>query len=240
MGPGTGSSKLRKDDYQQYILRCYDVALAERLRKSLRDDDQRSTPEVRLQFDEAASFFTGTGDPSSGKLSFNSEQRVVFARKLPTVVESYKTRNDIDLVKIGEIGDILVVQDPDDPFPHPPKGELADGLTPAMRSAAANRFRPDPKADPSVVKSVENDLVRLIDGGAPVGCTIVDVEEEWDDGLGRYVPAVAKKKVQNEAPALGGGGVAPPDVGPSRAADVDSDQDEYAALGESLFKSAMG
>ena len=123
-------------------------------------------------------------------------------------MESYKTLDDANLLKTGDIGQVLLVG-----------GELApgqiecrDGVTPPMRNARERHFKQLPQLDNKVVQSasitaksircwvchdltstysyappptfqvvnqVENDLMNILAGGAPHGYEYHDVEEEY-------------------------------------------------------------
>lgn len=47
-----------------------------------------------------------TGDPNEGVLTVDGTQHRVVLQNLPTVVESYKTLDDANLVKVADIGQV--------------------------------------------------------------------------------------------------------------------------------------
>jgi len=222
-------------DFQQYIFRCLDVELANEIRRHLRDlgdrvriftytqtrrhADTQTHPHslcflslLSLQGDRVSLAFDDPGNPDHGVFTLGDDRYDVYCRNLPTVVESHKTLNDIDLVKTGNIGQILIVTGKVNEQAEPATGEYRDGLTPAMRSARQRYFHRDPEADPRVVAQVEMDMTRILQGGVPTACDrIIDVEEEWDEEREEWVPAVtmAKRRRQQQrdaaaAAAMGG------------------------------------
>lgn len=135
---------------------------------------------------------------------------------LPTVAECYKTYDDVNLVKTGDIGQVLVVG------PLLPEeargGEARDGITPPMRNARERVFRKPLDVAPATVGIVESQILDILNvswagrffqrlfafdshtsyifpgmqGGAPQNYKFVDHEEVWEidpaTGLGRWVP----------------------------------------------------
>ena len=101
----------------------------------------------------------------------------VSLRNLPTVVETYKTLDDENLVKVGDIGQTLLVRPPDTDAPS--GGESVHGVTPAMANARQKRFRPCPTIPPEEIARVEDSMLRIMNGGSPAGVKYVDVEEAY-------------------------------------------------------------
>lgn len=81
---------------QHFILRVQDPELADKLRGWLRDGH---TLDIRLLFDRPDS-------DRKGVLTVDGEQHEVWLQDLPTVVESYKTLDDANLVKVTDIGQV--------------------------------------------------------------------------------------------------------------------------------------
>ncbi|KAK2077091.1 hypothetical protein QBZ16_004725 [Prototheca wickerhamii] len=109
---------------------------------------------------------------------------------LPCVAETYKTYDDVNLVKSADVGQVLVVGDAEG-LEGPP-GEARDGITRPMRNARERIFRQPIEVDPESVSKVELDLLTILAGGAPVGMQFVDYEEVWqineETGQGEWVP----------------------------------------------------
>ncbi|PKI71504.1 hypothetical protein CRG98_008021 [Punica granatum] len=82
---------------------------------------------------------------------------------LPTVVESYKTYDDTNLVKTADVGQLIMVREPGDPAPD--VVEYRHGLTPPTRDARKRRFRREPDLNPEFVRRVEKDLLNIMAGG---------------------------------------------------------------------------
>ncbi|PNH08615.1 hypothetical protein TSOC_004813, partial [Tetrabaena socialis] len=111
---------------------------------------------------------------TEGVLSVEGISYPVRLLSLPTVVEAYKTYDEINMVKINDIGQLLLVGPPGSTLPEGP--ESLDGVTPPMRNARQRHFK---AVDPKEVSEVERDLLALLSGYAPAGMTITDTEEEY-------------------------------------------------------------
>eukprot|EP00198_Chlamydomonas_reinhardtii_P000540 XP_001689875.1 predicted protein [Chlamydomonas reinhardtii] len=134
-----------------FVLRVADEALADKLHRVLREE-ATVHGHVELTFQD---------NNLDGVLSVEGVSYPVKLLNLPTVVEAYKTYDEINMVKINDIG------------------QAADGVTPPMRNARQRHFKPVPKVDPGEVAAVERDLLALLSGFAPAGMRITDVEEEF-------------------------------------------------------------
>ncbi|KXZ42933.1 hypothetical protein GPECTOR_110g225 [Gonium pectorale] len=152
---------------EQFVLRVLDEALADKLHRVLRE-------ELTIQGHIELTFADNNTD---GVLTVEGMPYPVKLLNLPTVVEAYKTYDDINMVKINDIGQLLLVGPPAGSLPEGP--ESADGVTPPMRNARQRHFKPLPKVDPAEVAAVERDLLALLSGFAPAGMTITDTEEEY-------------------------------------------------------------
>ncbi|GFR46981.1 hypothetical protein Agub_g8633 [Astrephomene gubernaculifera] len=150
-----------------FVLRVLDEALADKLHRILREE---LTVHGHIEL-------TFADNNQDGVLTVDGMPYPVKLLNLPTVVEAYKTYDDINLVKINDIGQLLLVGPPGSTLPEGP--ECADGVTPPMRNARQRHFKPLPKVDPSEVAAVERDLLALLSGFAPAGMSITDVEEEF-------------------------------------------------------------
>lgn len=156
-----------KDLEEHFVLRIKDDLLAEKLRCILRE-------QLNLNGFAELSFQDNNQD---GTLTVEGKAYPVKLLNIPTLVEAYKTYDDVNLVKINDVGQILLVGSPGSELPVGP--EIADGVTPPCRNARQRHFKPLPKVDPSVVSRVERDLLALLSGYAPAGMEITDVEEEY-------------------------------------------------------------
>ncbi|KAI7844401.1 hypothetical protein COHA_001996 [Chlorella ohadii] len=177
-----------RDVEEQYILRVKDPALADELRAALQAEDPQSAAAcgVQLVFQDS---------DRQGTFVFKGRQYPVTVLNLPSVVESYKTLDDVNLVKTTDIGQVLVVGSAADPGVAPDEaagGEARDGVTPPMRNARGRIFRNPIDVAPHVVQKVEFDLLTILAGGAPEGLKFVDTEEEWvvdaATGRGAWLP----------------------------------------------------
>lgn len=176
------ASSGREDREEQFLLRVQDPALAERLRNVLRETapSEDMNKAIELIFKDS---------DRQGEFVFGEERYTVLLKDLPCIVESYKTFDDINLVKSSDVGQMLLVQPkgaPVDPSP-----EARDGVTPAMRDVRNRLFRPKIESDPAHVARVERDLLTILGGAAPPGVEYMDVEEEYvvdEAGVGKWLP----------------------------------------------------
>ena len=79
---------------------------------------------------------------------------------LPCVAETYKTYDDVNLVKSADVGPVRVVGDAEG-LEGPP-GEARDGITRPMRNARERIFRQPIEVDPESVSKVELDLLTIL------------------------------------------------------------------------------
>eukprot|EP00850_Spirogloea_muscicola_P008012 SM000042S15279 [mRNA] locus=s42:50232:51358:+ [translate_table: standard] len=86
-------------------------------------------------------------DGRSGTFTVGNLELPAYLLDLPCVVESFKTYDDNTLIKTADVGQMIVVQRPEDAPPQGP--ECRHGLTPPMRDARRRRFRRDPDLDVS-------------------------------------------------------------------------------------------
>ncbi|KAG2487376.1 hypothetical protein HYH03_013945 [Edaphochlamys debaryana] len=171
---------------EHFVLRVQDEALADKLRKLLHEE-AKINGHIELKFSD---------NNTDGTLSVEGTTYPVKLLNLPTVVEAYKTYDEINMVKINDVGQIVLVGRPGSNLPAGP--ESVDGLTPPMNKARQRHFKPIPKVDPAEVAAVERDLLALLSGFAPAGMTITDTEEEFvvdeETGTGSWKPVKGKEK----------------------------------------------
>ncbi|GIM16975.1 hypothetical protein Vretimale_19535 [Volvox reticuliferus] len=118
---------------EQFVLRVLDEALADKLHRILRE-------EITTQGHIELTFSDNNQD---GVLTVEGIPYPVKLLNLPTVVEAYKTYDDINMVKINDVGQLLLVGPPGSSLPEGP--ESADGITPPLRNARKRHFKPLPK-----------------------------------------------------------------------------------------------
>jgi len=184
---------------QQFLLRFADPTLADRVRRALREEESLGPEGLQIEFPDSG---------RHGKLLVDGTEHRVDVMHLPTIVESYKTYDDTNLVKTGDIGQVLLVGGR-----VPPKQiESVDGVTPPMRRARERHFKKVPVVDPKVVSQVEVDLLNILSGGAPAGFEYHDVEEEYvvdaKTGVGSWQTAKPSKDTDKDKGD--GGDSAPP------------------------------
>ncbi|KAK9818345.1 hypothetical protein WJX72_010997 [[Myrmecia] bisecta] len=168
---------------EQFVLRVQDRSVADRIRRVLRQDAAADPKDAKmeLKFELA--------NPRCGKFTIGEDSLPVALLDLPGVVESYKTYDDINLVKSTDIGQMLLVQEKGAaPMTEP---EAKNGVTPPMRDARRRNFRKHIDVDPELVRRVEQDILTIAAGGAPAGVEYEDVEEEFvvdEHGHGSWQP----------------------------------------------------
>lgn len=96
----------------------------------------------------------------SGKLCFEEKEYPLAVLNLPCVTECYKTYDDVNLVKIGDVGQVLVVGDVSPTEAE--TGEAANGVTPPMRNARQRIFRKNIEVKPEVVNKIEFQLLEIL------------------------------------------------------------------------------
>ncbi|KAL6776399.1 hypothetical protein ACKKBG_A20985 [Auxenochlorella protothecoides x Auxenochlorella symbiontica] len=168
------------------ILRVTDPDLAGALRECLDTGTEEDVKSAKIVFEDS---------DQHGSFVFRGKPYPLKVLNLPCVAETYKTYDDVNLVKSGDVGQVLVVGDAV-PLEGPP-GESRDGITRPMRNARERIFRQALDVEPEIVSKVEMDLLTILAGGAPPGMQFVDYEEVWqvnpETGVGEWVPATKQK-----------------------------------------------
>ena len=97
----------------------------------------------------------------NGRLRFDGETYQLTLLNLPAVTECYKTYDEVNLVKSGDVGQVLVVGDliPEEVT----TGEMRDGITPSMRNARQRIFREPIEVSRETVQRVEDQLFSILD-----------------------------------------------------------------------------
>jgi len=185
---------------EHFILRA-PPALAARLRRVLAEDASSisDASSLQLEFSE---------DGRTGQLHIGADVFPAKLLDLPTKVESWKSLDDVNLVKSADIGQIIVVSPPGGSLPT--EDVSVNGVTVALRcvsmkswtaglflvgwllantaccchrDAQRTQFRRPPDFDKAGISAVEAELSKLIAGGAlnRPGETKVELVEEWVD-----------------------------------------------------------
>mmetsp|Transcript_3640 Transcript_3640/g.6186 ORF Transcript_3640/g.6186 Transcript_3640/m.6186 type:complete len:188 (-) Transcript_3640:546-1109(-) len=154
---------------EAYLLRVQNPQLAEQLKRGLRNQEPLPGKlELRFKSDR------------EGNLMLGDKTFPASVRSLPCVTEVWKTYDDENLVKGVDIGQVILVRDPEGEAP--PSGESRDGVAPVMRDARNRHFRKLPEMSPELVERVVTELLEIVNHGAPKGWTFEDIEEEWVEG----------------------------------------------------------
>ncbi|KAI4369688.1 hypothetical protein MLD38_018102 [Melastoma candidum] len=139
---------------EQFILRV-PPSVAERIERLLNEEESSSEDKsLDLSFSE---------DGRTGTFVIGSDSFSAYLMDLPTVVESYKTYDDTNLIKTADIGQMIMIREAGDPAPD--VVEYRHGLAPPMRDARKRRFRREPDLNPELVRRVEKDLLNIMAGG---------------------------------------------------------------------------
>ncbi|KAB2616386.1 transcription initiation factor TFIID subunit 7-like [Pyrus ussuriensis x Pyrus communis] len=192
---------------EQFVLRV-PPSVAERLDRLLGENASTDDKSLDLSFGE---------DGRTGTFVIGNDHFPASLFDLPCAVESFKTYDDSVLIKTADIGQMIMVRDPNDPAPE--TVEYRHGLTPPTRDARKRRFRREPDLNPELVRRVEEDLLNISTSGPADNIDVEAAEQEKDgDGNARN----ASKKTVEEP-------VSQPDVpeAATNAGDPDrSDSDE--------------
>jgi len=96
----------------------------------------------------------------AGVLRFEGKDYQLTVLNLPTIAECYKTYDDVNLVKTGDIGQVLVVGPCSEEECR--VGEIRDGVTPPMRNARERVFRKPIDVPKEMVAQVESDILDIL------------------------------------------------------------------------------
>ncbi|EFJ25744.1 hypothetical protein SELMODRAFT_148911 [Selaginella moellendorffii] len=164
---------------EQFVLRV-PPSVAEKLHSILSENSDEDS--IDLAFN---------GDGRTGKFTIGQDEYEVSLVDLPCVVESYKTYDHSVLIKTADIGQMILVNDPENPSKPDATPEYKHGLTPAMKNARKRRFRRQPDMDPEYVSKVEEDLTNIMAGGTArdVDVEVLEQEEEVEDEPVQRKPA---------------------------------------------------
>ena len=177
------------------LLRVRDKALADAIRRVLRDEEKiedhlkivMNTPaqSTTTAVTTAATTTTPTTDNQhppvseiNGVLEFQGKKYQLTKLNMVTMTECYKSYDDVNLVKTDDIGQVLLVGDLLEEEAR--SGEVKDGVTAPMRNARQRVFRQPIDVSKSTVEAVEQALFQVLDGKGPAGYVYKDYEEVWD------------------------------------------------------------
>lgn len=189
---------------EQFVLRC-PPSVAQRIRCLLREEDSAAAVDKNIRL-----FLKG---PRTGVFQLGNDKFPVSVLDLPTQVETWKSYDDINLVKCNDIGQIIVVREPKSAAPG--DEEAADGVLPPFRQARKQFFRKPHTVNPEFLESVQAEIVRHI-SGAPQRVAqedeidFIESEEEYssddDDGLDPSMQVRAASGRTTSMKTGGGGG----------------------------------
>jgi len=91
---------------------------------------------------------------------FEGQEYQLTVLNFPSVVECYKSYDDVNLVKSGDVGQVLVIGNITEE--EATTGKIRDGITPPMRNAEQRVFRQPIQVDPATLQRVETDLLRVL------------------------------------------------------------------------------
>ncbi|KAK9802969.1 hypothetical protein WJX73_001077 [Symbiochloris irregularis] len=125
-------------------------------------------------------------------MTFEGTEYAFTLLDLPTILETYKTYNDSDLVKSNDIGQVILVREKSVNLDN--GTEYKHGITPPMRDVRNRMFRPTEVLDRDKMKQLAHSLVSISAGSAPEGMEFADVEEEYQ---GKWVWPYARPGMQS-------------------------------------------
>mmetsp|Transcript_359 Transcript_359/g.1183 ORF Transcript_359/g.1183 Transcript_359/m.1183 type:complete len:192 (-) Transcript_359:245-820(-) len=138
---------------EHLLLRCPEE-LAERIAARLQDPASAEKDFLKLTFE---------GDADRGRegvLLVGDDTYAVSLQDLPANIETWKTYNEVDLVKSADIGQVLVVRAAGTPAPS--STECIDGLTPGMKNIRKRHFMPAHGIDSNDLRDAETELTRIL------------------------------------------------------------------------------
>ena len=193
-GPSRGQHHLSKDGQEEHFLLRATPQLAARLHRVLEEDP--------VAADDHAMSLEWEQDATHAKLQVGKDAFRARLYNLPTAVETWKSYDDVHLVKSGDVGQVMVVMDEaEDGYEH---DEYPHGITKPMEHARKRHFRKEADVPPEVMRRVELDVRHVLQGKTAQGVEIVDVEEEFIDGEWRPVqdagdvPAKDQKQIKEK------------------------------------------
>jgi len=138
-----------------------------------------------------------------GKFVIGGQEYNMTLCDLPCVVETHKTLDSRSYYKSGDIGQILLVEDPKAP---PPKKPLYDenfrlldaGVTPSTRNIRQRKFRKRPNIPRSEIQEAEEEILRIVKNQPSVQKEQIELVKD-EAALKRFIHAAKSggKKSRN-------------------------------------------
>lgn len=122
----------------------------------------------------------GAGE-TKGKFKLGQSEYKLAAKRLPTVTEVWKSYNDVDLVKSGDIGCCLEVQGKE---AEGAGEEARDGVSPALKDARRRFFKRPHGLSEERIAEAEGEIHKILSGQAsakPLQEDEVAFQAEWVD-----------------------------------------------------------
>lgn len=177
----------RESREDHYVLRVEDAIISGKIREALQKDEAQ---DLDLQTD-----FPKPG--REGFLHVGEDKVPMLILDLPTVVETYKTLDDVHCVKLADVSQMLYAGS-DPPKSAENEEESKHGVLPPFSDVRRRVFKPSVKYPVADVTAVEEDLLAIFDGWAPASHKYIDTEETCiqKDGKVKWVPSVDCEKME--------------------------------------------
>eukprot|EP01125_Pyxidicula_operculata_P015517 TRINITY_DN5272_c0_g1_i3.p1 TRINITY_DN5272_c0_g1~~TRINITY_DN5272_c0_g1_i3.p1 ORF type:complete len:303 (+),score=58.42 TRINITY_DN5272_c0_g1_i3:18-926(+) len=147
---------------EQYIVR-FPTEIAKKIHKLLKTNSFDKC-KIQIHFD------TDGTNPKVGALTMlckdeEPQNLKVTLADLPCVVETHKTLDTRNYYKSGDIGQILLVEEPTTSSTYDDQYRAMNGLTPATHNIRKRKYRQRAEFPPDEIKEAESKLAQLQKGG---------------------------------------------------------------------------
>ncbi|ELP85161.1 hypothetical protein EIN_082130 [Entamoeba invadens IP1] len=98
---------------------------------------------------------------NSGTCTFNNKEFCATLVRLPCVVETHKSYDDVALYKTGDIGQAIVIHDKNNPPKIDENGRLKSGLTPPTNRIISKFKKPTTEAEKDRMKELQEEIKKV-------------------------------------------------------------------------------
>ncbi|KAI0236091.1 hypothetical protein L0F63_004446 [Massospora cicadina] len=141
-----------EDFVEEHVVLRAPPSLADEIREMTRDKEQ--IQDISLTFT----------DPRTGTFKLKEREVGMKLVDLPTIIESQKIFINKSMIKVADVSQMLVLDDPQNqpsrPFKSHDTVAWPDGLTPPLKDVRRRRFRK--RISKQIIEIVENELERLL------------------------------------------------------------------------------
>jgi transcription initiation factor TFIID subunit 7 len=165
------------DMEEQMVLRV-PPQMADHIRKMIKA--KHFNEDIEFEFD-------GRDEGRHAHFHMGSKTYNAYLLDLPCILESHKTLDKTAYYKSADIGQMLLVQDPNEEAQPPPSFKLSSGITPPTRDIRRRKWR-KPRVDPAEMSEIENEVLRLLKPAENENIEILNPDDYEDlEELNGYV-----------------------------------------------------